>query len=177
MPHRLPLVVILDSSHDVTVPKVSRAILSTLLRQTEIPEHDIEKEFELCARRIHIATVDDLLGWIPVLEGLKCTILQQSVDEVPPILLLWDRFLSESRDISARKEVERQIAGLLDEFAGNVALVLTVTGEDATCGISKLESHKVERVRLERQGEKDYVAIVHGHRIPFALSAGGIQCG
>ena len=162
----LPQVVILDSTYDITASKVAYVVRSTLLRQPGIQEASIPQDLECCLSRIHIATVDDLAGWVPVLEAMKYA-LQQQQQTAPqhPTLVLWDGYLSESNDESQQKEVERQLTRLL---ACNVALVV------ARNQYKKLEWETTQRIRLERHKGKDCVATVNGARIPFSLSLGGI---
>jgi hypothetical protein len=159
----LPQVVILDSAYDITASKVAYVVRSTLLRQPGIQEASIPQDLECCLSRIHIATVDDLAGWVPVLEAIKYALQQQQAQQ-HPTLVLWDGYLSESNDESQQKEVERQLTRLL---ACNVALVV------ARKQYKKLE-WETQRIRLERHKGKDCVATVNGTKIPFSLSLGGI---
>jgi hypothetical protein len=159
----LPQVVILDSNYDITASKVAYVVRSTLLRQPGIQEASIPQDLECCLSRIHIATVDDLAGWVPVLETMKYALQQQQAQQ-HPTLVLWDGYLSESTDESQQKEVERQLTRLL---ACNVALVV------ARNQYKKLK-WETQRIRLERHKGKDCVATVDGTRIPFSLSLGGI---
>jgi hypothetical protein len=159
----LPQVVILDSAYDITASKVAYVVRSTLLRQPGIQEASIPQDLECCLSRIHIATVDDLAGWVPVLESIKYALQQQQAQQ-HPTLVLWDGYLSESNDESQQKEVERQLTRLL---ACNVALVV------ARKQYKKLE-WETQRIRLERHKGKDCVATVNGTKIPFSLSLGGI---
>jgi hypothetical protein len=161
----LPQVVILDSTYDITASKVAYVVRSTLLRQPGIQEDSIPQDLECCLSRIHIATVDDLAGWVPVLETMKYALQQQQAQaQQHPTLVLWDGYLSESKDESQQKEVERQLTRLL---ACNVALVVTRNQ------YKKLE-WETQRIRLERHKGKDCVATVDGSRISFSLSLGGI---
>jgi hypothetical protein len=159
----LPQVVMLDSTYNITASKVAYVVRSTLLRQPGIQEASIPQDLECCLSRIHIATVDDLAGWVPVLEAMKYALQQQQAQQ-HPTLVLWDGYLSESNDESQQKEVERQLTRLL---ACKVALVV------ARNQYKKLE-WETQRIRLERHKGKDCVATVNGTRIPFSLSLGGI---
>jgi hypothetical protein len=166
-PPSLPQVVILDSTYDVTTSKIANVVRSTLLRQPGIEESAIDKDLECCLSRIHVATVDDMAGWVPVLEALRCELKNTTADH--PTLVLWDGFLQDVGDESGQMEVIRQLTRLLQDCS--VALVTTARHNRTLDSYQRLVSH---RIRLERYSGKDCVAIVHGARIPFSLSLGGI---
>jgi hypothetical protein len=173
----LPEVVLLDSNYDVTFPQVAHVVRSTLLRQPSTNEDDdssLDQELRACLDRIHVATVDDMTGWVAVLECLRCQLVHPKKQRTPT-LILWDGFLSErsptSSDGSCQMEVRRQLHRLLQDCPA-VALVVTTTNGQAVR--QQHFQREVHRIRLERRSGKDCVAVVHGSKLPFSLSLGGI---
>jgi hypothetical protein len=165
----LPQVVLLDSNYDMTIPKIAHVVRSTLLRQPQMNETSLEKDLDCCLGRIHIATVDDMLGWVPVLECLRCKLKGQ---ETHPTLILWDGYLSESNDESCQMEVTRQVSRLLQDCS----IAMVVASRNSTSIVGKIDYQKRDshRIRLERRSGKDCFAMVNGSRISFSLSLGGI---
>jgi hypothetical protein len=182
--HLLPQVVLLDSNYDVTIRKIAQVVRATLLRQQGMNNEDdgslLEQDLECCLGRIHIATVDNLLGWVPVLECLRYKLKQHGEEQLPPTttLVLWDGLLSESSrssyDSSQKMEVLRQVSRLLQDCP-SIALVVTVDHHRTSDWISNWQREReLHRVRLERRSGKDCFAVVNGSKVPFSLSLGGI---
>lgn len=64
-----PQVIYLDSTFDMTIPKLSYVVRSTLLRQPGINEQNLDLDLESCLSRIHLSTVDEFNdAWVPILE-------------------------------------------------------------------------------------------------------------
>ena len=166
----LPQVIILDSTFDMTHSKISQVVRSTLLRQSPPKEEEEEEsifqeELEDCLERIHIATVDDMLGWVPVLECLR---------PESPTLVLWDGFLSETNSTCDQMEVIRQVSRLLlqQNHDRMMATVLATRNSNHNLFGTTIPIH---RIRLERRLGNDCVATVYGgSKISFSLSLGGI---
>jgi hypothetical protein len=184
--HLLPQVVLLDSNYDVTIHKIAHVVRATLLRQQGMNNDDglLEQDLECCLSRIHIATVDNLLGWVPVLECLRYKLKQQQGEEkLPPTtttttLVLWDGLLSESSsssdDSSQKMEVFRQVSRLLQDCP-STALVATVDNHRTADWLSnRQKKRELHRVRMERRSGKDCFAVVNGSKVLFSLSLGGI---
>jgi hypothetical protein len=184
----LPFVVIFDSSYDITPSKVRQVVQSTLLRQPNIDDVDMCHELVACLDRIHVATVaDDTTAWVPLLEALRWELKynQDRGNKKHPALLLWDGFLTEPASTEPGKmEVIRQVVRLLEDCS--VVLVYT-TGYSAVWNNRRRNSsgryRKIEwlghnrgthRIWLDRHSGKQCVAEIHGIRIPFSLSSGGI---
>jgi hypothetical protein len=167
----LPQVVVLDSKYDVTTSKLAYAVRSTLLRRLSNSSREVfERDMEDCLGRIHVATADDIGGWVPLLEALRCSLTPLESDT--PTLVLWDGFLSEPGQTEAsRMEVVRQLDRLVEECS---VLVVT-TGQTAQPSWERFVTH---RIRLERNLSTDsgheFLATVHGARIPFSISLSGV---
>ena len=163
----LPQVVILDSTYDITIHKVAQVVRSTMLRQSDINAFSLEDEMDDCLGRIHVATVDDMFGWVPVLECLRCKLKGQ---DTHPTLILWDGFLSESDNESCQMEVKRQVSRLLQDCT--VAMVMTTSNAGK---VNWSNTHRdIHRIKLERRSGKNCFAKVNGSTISFSLSLGGI---
>lgn len=162
----LPQVVILDSGMDVTLPKLSYVVRSTLLRQmpSSFDQWEFQKDMESCLGRIHIATVSEISEWIALLESLKA---QLSSFTEHPTLLLWDSFLSEPSTETGRSEVIR----LLNWFLEDCTVVAVTTSSSSR--LFAWEKFVTHRIRLE-QDANGYVATVHGSRVPFSISLAGV---
>jgi hypothetical protein len=64
-----PQAILLDSNFDMTLPKLAYIVRSTLLRESQVNEHNLDQELEECLSRIHFATVDEINdAWVPILE-------------------------------------------------------------------------------------------------------------
>ena len=74
-----PQVIFLDSTFDMTIPKLSYIVRSTLLRwglnqgeitrQPGINDQNLDLDLESCLSRIHLSTVDEFNdAWVPILE-------------------------------------------------------------------------------------------------------------
>lgn len=193
----LPQVIFLDSTYDVTVPKLSYAVRSMLLRKlssttpveddssdcrlesTQDPSQVFESDMKDCLSRIHLATADDLAGWVPVLETIRQQLSQAASEH--PTVLLWDGFLSEPQQSeAARMEVIRQLERLLTECT---VLLITATGSSYRRG-REWDRFVTHRIRLDRNDtstnasagnhQHEYVATVYGAQIPFSVSSAGI---
>lgn len=182
-PGALPYVVVLDSLFDwvgsTHTSLISNVVRSTLMRQqTEPLEEDVLLE---ALNRIHIASADDALDWVAILEVLRYQFLK---NEDTPILLIWDGFLEEPGSSSTvSNETVRQLARLLEDCS-HVTLVLAMNAS-SNQWMSALTSSNdipVRRISLERRNGKDCLATVpaHGHlpsqSFPFSLSLSGILC-
>jgi hypothetical protein len=168
----IPQVIVLDSTHDVTTSKLAYAVRSNLLRQSGSSNPgDFQKDAEECLARIHVATVDNISGWVSLLEALRCKLSPMSSEH--PTLVLWDGFLSEPHNEASRMEVIRQLARLVQECS---VLLLTTSSGNRKHEWDKFVTH---RVRLDRNHSAsvdghEFLATVHGSRIPFSLSLAGI---
>ena len=174
----LPQVIILDSKYDVTIPKLSYAVRSTLLRKmsssTQQPDDDdphnitqqqedsataFERDMKDCLSRIHVGTIDDgdLAGWVPLLECIRHQLTEATAASEHPTLILWDGFLSEQQQQqsnnsggeAARMEVIRQLERLLLECS-DVLLVTTTTGSINQYRPREYERLVTHRIRLDR---------------------------
>ena len=146
---RLPRVILLDSTLDVTSLHLANTVSSLLIRQQHDPSHNVaalEDDIASSLRRIHVAHVDDPREWVAVLESIRCQLLQEAAtrhhhhpttamlppngpneDEQDfPTLLLWDGFLSEpGTTVGIQKEIARQLALLLKDC--HVGLMYTTS--------------------------------------------------
>jgi hypothetical protein len=190
-----PQVILLCSNYDVTVPKLSYAVRSMLLRKLSSsqvegtaasqectdPSEVFESDMNDCLSRIHIATAEDLSGWVPVLETIRQQLSQPASTDHPTVLL-WDGFLSEPhQNEAARMEVVRQLERLLLECS--ILLITTTTGNSYRRG-REWDRFVTHRIRLDRNdtgttsasGNKqhEYMATVYGAQIPFSISSAGI---
>jgi hypothetical protein len=169
----IPQVIVLDSTHDVTTAKLAYAVRSNLLRQSGSSNPgDFQKDTEECLARIHVATVDNISGWVAVLEALRCKLSPASCSE-HPTLVLWDGFLSEPHNEASRMEVIRQLARLVQECS---VLLLTTSSGNRKHEWDKFVTHRI-RLDCNQSASVDgheFVATVHGSRIPFSLSLAGI---
>lgn len=184
---QLPQVIVLDSKYDFTIPKLSYAVRSTLLRKLGVLNHDneanlkrrFERDIENCLSRIHIATSsNDVGGWIPILESIRFQLLPLASDH--PTLILWDGFLGEPAGGDAMKmEVVRLLELLLRECS--VLLVITSGSRYRKRDFERFVTHKI---RLDRRDVKSapanqcnrhaFSASVYSEQIPFSISLGGI---
>jgi len=188
----LPQVIIMDSSMGITVGKLAYVVRSTLLRQANYDSSDtgrrkFQRDMASCLGRIHLATAREATDWIPILEALRCELAP--IDR-HPTLVLWDDFLSEPSDVGNRMEVIRQLARLLQDCT---VLFLSTSSASYTRNNSHREWEKfvTHRIRLDREpssadtdkdndnnggsfGHHEYLATVHGTRIPFSVSLTGI---
>jgi hypothetical protein len=168
----MPHVIVLDSTHDVTTAKLAYAVRSNLLRQSGSSNPgDFKKDTESCLARILVASADDISGWVGLLETLRCKLSPVSSEH--PTLVLWDGFLSEPHNEASRMEVIRQLARLVQECS---VLLLTTSSGNRKHEWDKFVTH---RIRLDRNHSAsvdghEFLATVHGSRIPFSLSLAGI---
>jgi hypothetical protein len=178
-PASLPQVIVLDSTHDVTTAKLAYTVRSNLLRQSgSSSPADFQRDTESCLARIHLATADDVSGWVSLLEALRSKLAPVSSEY--PTLVLWDGFLSEPHDEAGRMEVIRQLARLVQECS----VLLVTTTNRMQHDWDKFVTH---RIKLDRNHaavvsgavgpngqQHEYMATVHGSRIPFSVSLAGI---
>jgi hypothetical protein len=168
----IPQVIVLDSTHDVTTSKLAYAVRSNLLRQSGSSNPgDFQKDTDECLARIHVATVDNISGWVSLLEALRCKLSPMSSEH--PTLVLWDGFLSEPHNEASRMEVIRQLARLVQECS---VLLLTTSSGNRKFEWDKFVTHriKLDRNHAASVDGHEFLATVHGSRIPFSLSLAGI---
>jgi hypothetical protein len=169
----IPQVFVLDSTHDVTTAKLAYAVRSNLLRQASGSSNpgDFQKDTDECLARIHVATVDNISGWVSLLEALRCKLSPLSSEH--PTLVLWDGFLSEPHNEASRMEVIRQLARLVQECS---VLLLTTSSGNRKFEWDKFVTHriKLDRNHAASVDGHEFLATVHGARIPFSLSLAGI---
>jgi len=168
----LPQVIILDSTYDVTAPKLAYTIRSNLLRKMESSdEQAFQEDMESCLRRIHVASADDTGGWVPILESIRCKLAPFSSEH--PTLVLWDGFLSDSHDEASRMEVIRQLDRLVQDCS---IMLLTTSSGNRKQEWDKFVTHriKLERNQSASTDGHEFLATVHGSRIPFSLSLAGV---
>lgn len=198
----LPRVILMDSTLDITPTRLAYAVSSMMLRQQQCNDDSetsasvsvatLERDIQGCLDRIHVAHVDDISGWVPVLESIRADLLEQEPDF--PTLLLWDGFLSEPSDVGSRMEVTRQLARLLKDCS--VGLIYTASSAmwNHTFNVRHLESKEQgfglpdtglsgpvsQTIRLERdetpERRHDFVATVSGNntKVVYSLSSAGV---
>eukprot|EP00980_Cylindrotheca_fusiformis_P008236 scaffold1736_cov127-Cylindrotheca_fusiformis.AAC.50 len=98
-----------------------------------------------------------------------------------PTLMLWDGFHSDTKSGQLNQiEVRRQVLRLLMDCS--VAMVVTGAASannnnNTNSNMDWLSDNKqrdVHHVRLEQRSGKDCYGIIHGSRLPFSLSLGGV---
>lgn len=209
-----PHIILLDSCHQATVLKLAslvRTLIDTELSESsrtscgsfeekDIPDGRhrsvVESDMENCLERIHVATVDDLAGWAPLLETIRYHLVEKQAKDpwmTTPTLILWDGFLSEpQRQLdSVRVEVIRQVERLLQECGSFVWLVVSTTTTDhrhfsqdwdrlvtsriqLKCCISTSNMKTAANPGAMSQALPRYVATSHGTQFPFSITSSGV---
>lgn len=173
-----PQVIVLDSNHEVTGPKLAHVVRSTLLGQIDTSmasceeELHFEKELKGCLERIHVASSCHSTDWVPILESLRHQLAPLASDH--PTLILWDGFLQQDdNDDAARMEIVRQLSRLLEQCS-----IVLVTASSVNRNF-EWDRFITQRVRLQRNsgtgsGGHGYIATVQASHIPFSISSSGI---
>lgn len=167
----LPMVILLDSTGDMTVGHLAHVVRSTLLRCGGEPTdaNGWQDELEECLGRIQVGYVTQALEGVALLETLRARLATTQSEH--PTLLLWDGYLDTFYDETSRMEVVRQMARLLRDCS----VPFVYAASTLRRGWDKYVTH---RIRLEADpseaGPTVGVATVHGTRIPFSISSAGV---
>mmetsp|Transcript_1896 Transcript_1896/g.2913 ORF Transcript_1896/g.2913 Transcript_1896/m.2913 type:complete len:288 (-) Transcript_1896:315-1178(-) len=159
----LPQVVLIDSLHSFSTPKLVSTIRSNLLLDMANVQDEaiIQQEVEECLKRIHFIFVNDLTTTVASLEALR---MKLRMMDLTMHMVLWDGFLSVIPDANSKMEAIRQLVRL---WHGTNALVVVASHRKnlmldkyATCQISFEPKEEEPNLYLAKVCGTEFVAKV-----------------
>jgi hypothetical protein len=165
----LPQVILLDSTFDHSIPQLVHVVRSTLLRRAGENMDQFGHDLNQCLARIHIVSLTESYEAVAVLETFRAALAPSQSER--PTLILWDGYLDTLPDASSRMEVIRQMSRLLQDCS--VVFVSTSASRNHY-EWDKFVTHRIRQDRNPSDNGHDYLATVHGSRIPFSISLAGI---